>query len=215
MRGSEGDIEQRTSVSIAVAVALGSQFLAPTGYRLQPEWLLPSVCVSLALLITVGGRRVEDPGHWSLRVLALTLGGALALGNLGSVVMLVHGLVKGQSIHASSLLQAGAAAWVTNVVAFAVLLWEVDAGGPVARARTDFRGRADLVFPQYSLGTHSTWTPRFVDYAYVAFTNATAFSPTDSLPLRARMKVLMAVQSSVALVAVAVVFARAANILGT
>lgn len=215
MRGSEGDIEQRTSVSIAVAVALGSQFLAPAGYRLQPEWLLPSVCVSLALLIAVGGRRVEDPGHWSLRVLALTLGGALALGNLGSVVMLVHGLVKGQSIHASSLLQAGAAAWVTNVVAFAVLLWEVDAGGPVARARTDFRGRADLVFPQYSLGTHSTWTPRFVDYAYVAFTNATAFSPTDSLPLRARMKVLMAVQSSVALVAVAVVFARAANILGT
>ncbi|NDB17844.1 MAG: hypothetical protein EB027_00930 [Actinobacteria bacterium] len=215
MVGPRADSEQRTAVSLAVAVALAAQYLAPEGYRLQPTWLLPAVAASLALLIAVGGRRVEDPGHWSLRALALGLGAALALGNLAAVALLVHGLISGHAVHAAELLRIGAAAWLTNVIAFSVIFWEVDAGGPVARARADARPHADLFFPQYSLDTHVLWAAKYIDYAYVSLTNATAFSPTDTLPLTPRMKVLMAAQSTVALIAIAVVFARAVNILGT
>ena len=209
------DVEQRTTVSLAVALALAAQYLAPADYRLQPTWLLPAVAGSLAVLIAVGGRRVEDPGHWSLRVLALALGGALAVGNLLAVALLVRGLVSGAGVHAGELLRIGAAAWLTNIIAFSVIFWEVDAGGPVARARGRSALDTDLWFMQYSLDSHASWSARYLDYAYVSLTNATAFSPTDTMPLTARMKALMAAQSTVALIAIAVVFARAVNILGT
>ena len=208
-----GDVEQRTWVLTAVLAALAIQFLIPTQFRLNPAWVLPTAAAALAVLLIIGGRAVEDPGHWGLRAMAVALSAVLALGNLLGGAHLIAVLLRGGGIDAQSLFAVGAAAWVTNVVAFAVVYWELDGDGPVARRRRTDVSRADLFFQQYELPTHSRWQPRFIDYLYVSFTNATAFSPTDTLPLRSRAKSLMALQSFVALVAVAVVFARGVNIL--
>ena len=208
------EIEQRTAVTLAIVVALATQYLAPPVFRLQPDWLLPVVALTYALVIAIGGRRAEDPGNWGLRKAALGLGAVLALGNLGTVALLIHRMLAGVPIHAPQLFSVGVTVWVTNVVAFAVIFWELDAGGPVARARSDVRGDADVWFPQYSIAERTLWKPRFLDYVYLALTNATAFSPTDALPLTPRMKVFMGVQSCVALAAIAVVFARGVNVIG-
>mgnify|MGYP003335571886 CR=1 FL=1 len=207
-------LEQRTAVSVTVLVALAGQAAIPQGFGLSPWWLLPGVAASLVLIIAAGGRWVEDPAHPGLRSLALSLAAVLALGNLLMVMMLVRAMLDGQPLQAAGLFTVGAVVWVTNVVAFAVALWEIDAGGPVARTRVRLPEEGELLFPQYSLAGREQWSPRFSDYLYVSFTNATAFSPTDTLPLTVRVKLLMALQSAVALVAVAVVFARGVNIIG-
>lgn len=208
-------IEQRTAASLAVLVAMGAQMLTPPGFRLGAVWLLPVVAAALVAVIAVAGRRGNNPGHPVLRALALLLAAVLIVGNIATVTVLVHGLLSGHSVQAAQLFALGTAAWVTNVVAFAVTFWEIDAGGPVARAAGGLRSHGELLFAQYTLSAHQHWTPRFSDYLYVSFTNATAFSPTDTLPLSSRMKSLMACQSGVALVAIAVVFARGVNIIGS
>ena len=208
-----GDVEQRTWVFAAAIIALGAQFIVPAGFRLSPPWLLPAAAGALALLLAVGGRAVEDPGHRSLRLLAVAFAAVLAAGNLFAVARLITALLSGSVVNAPILFSVGLAAWVTNIVAFAVVYWELDDGGPVARSRRANLAQADFFFPQYGLQSHRYWQPRFIDYVYVSFTNATAFSPTDTLPLRGRAKSLMGLQSAVALVAVAVVFARGVNIL--
>lgn len=206
-------LEQRTAVSLTILAALAGQAAIPRGFGLSPWWLLPAVAASLVLIIALGGRWAADPAHPGLRLLALCLAAVLALGNLLMVVMLVRAMLTGQPLQARGLFTVGAVVWVTNVVAFAVALWETDAGGPVVRTRADLRREGELLFPQYALAHREDWAPRFSDYLYVSFTNATAFSPTDTLPLTGRVKLLMAVQSAVALVAVAVVFARGVNII--
>lgn len=208
-----GDVEQRTWVFVAALVALAAQFIVPPAFRLTPTWILPAAAGCLALLLAVGGRAVEDPGHRSLRLLAVAFAGVLAVGNLFAVARLITSLLSGSGLNAETLFSVGLAAWLTNIVAFAVVYWELDDGGPVARSRRVDVRSADFYFPQYGLPSHVQWQPRFVDYVYVSFTNATAFSPTDTMPLRGRAKSLMALQSAVALVAVAVVFARGVNIL--
>lgn len=207
------DVEQRTWVFVAVLVAFAAQFIVPVGFRLNPSWVLPAAAGGLALLLAVGGRAVEDPGHTSLRLLAVAFAAVLAVGNLFAVARLITALLTGSGVNAEILFSVGLAAWVTNIVAFAVVYWELDNGGPVARSRRANLAATDFFFPQYGLASHTNWQPRFIDYLYVSFTNATAFSPTDTLPLRGRAKALMALQSAVALVAVAVVFARGVNIL--
>ena len=104
--------------------------------------------------------------------------------------------------------------WLTNVIVFGLWYWELDRGGPGARCRENHR-EPDFLFPQMSTPAAAppSWAPRFLDYLYVAFTNATAFSPTDTLPLTAWAKVLMAIQSLASLLTVALVAARAVNIL--
>ena len=213
-QGPRLPLEQRTAVSATVLVALAAQAAIPQGFGLSPWWLLPAVAASLVLIVTAGGRWATDPAHPGLRLLALCLAAVLALGNLLMVVMLVRAMLDGQPLQAAGLFTVGLVVWVTNVVAFAVALWEIDAGGPVARTLARLREQGELLFPQYALEGREKWAPRFSDYLYVSFTNATAFSPTDTLPLTGRVKLLMAVQSGVALVAVAVVFARGVNIIG-
>lgn len=207
-------LEQRGAASCAVLVAMAAQLATPAGFGLNPSWLLPVVAGGLVLIIAIGGRYATDPAHPTMRFLALCLAAVLALGNLGTVVLLVRSMLAGEHIAASGLFAVGGIAWLTNVVAFAVALWEVDAGGPVARSQSDVRRTGELLFAQYSLPGRERWAPRFADYLYVSLTNATAFSPTDTLPLTVRAKLLMAGQSCVALVAVAVVFARGVNIIG-
>jgi hypothetical protein len=130
-----------------------------------------------------------------------------------SIILLVHLLVNGAHTQANLLLKAGIHLWITNVLVFALWFWQLDGGGPLAR-RLHPNYDKDFLFPQQMLDEPELrWQPTFVDYLYVGFTNATAFSPTDAMPLTKWAKVLMMVQSAASLLLAIMVVARAVNIL--
>jgi hypothetical protein len=127
-------------------------------------------------------------------------------------VLLIRSLVTGQATAGGQLLGAAGQVWFTNVLIFALAFWELDRGGPVTRARIPRPGlpAADFRFPQdedhdaisevaQRSAAKSGWAPGFIDYLYVSVTNSSAFSPTDTMPLSARAKLLMAVESVSAL----------------
>ena len=150
-----------------------------------------------------------------IRLLGLTLAILLSLVNAYSVARLVIGLVQGtEGNNAGPLLVSGAGIWLTNVIVFALWYWEFDRGGPVARAQA-LRMYPDFQFAQMATPQLAPpgWEPAFSDYLYLSFTNATAFSPTDTLPLSRWAKMGMTAQASVSIVTVALVVARAVNIL--
>jgi hypothetical protein len=148
-------------------------------------------------------------------VASLALIAAISLANLWSAGHLIRGLIRHKDLSdAGTLLANGAAIYVTNIVSFGLWYWEFDRGGPVARAQAQ-RAYPDFLFPQMSSPELASpnWAPNFIDYLYVSFTNATAFSPTDTMPLSRWAKLLMGVQSAVSLATVGLVIARAINIL--
>ena len=175
---------------------------------------IPTVLVLIVAWLLVGYQVIslaqsQPPPHPGVLVpFALTF---------ALLMFLNKGFFQVQPNQGKVLVKSALLIWATNVVAFAVWLWEVDRGGPFARAPEHAREaeRADLLFPQMTveLDGSKTWIPGFTDYLYVSFTNATAFSPTDTMPLTARTKVLMGVESAISLLTIAVVAARAVNVL--
>jgi len=151
-----------------------------------------------------------------LIALVLTLIALISLANAWSAGRLIWEIVNrtGSTSDATTLLVTGGAIWVTNVIAFALWYWEFDRGGPVARALA-IKPYPDFEFPQMTSPELAppSWEPMFADYFYLSFTNATAFSPTDVMPLSRWAKMLMLVQSAVSLLLAALVIARAVNIL--
>ncbi|MFJ9709523.1 hypothetical protein [Streptomyces sp. NPDC101234] len=212
-RATQG--EPRWAVTAVILVAVALQLMLPHRLAFQPYWVLPVLeMVLLAGLIAGNPRRVEPRTRW-LRLLGLALMCVISLANGWSAVRLVAGLVNGtEGEDAGPLLLTGGGIWLTNVIVFALWYWEWDRGGPMARVR-GHRQYADFLFVQMqSPETAPTdWEPTFLDYLYLSFTNSTAFSPTDVMPLSRWAKMLMMLQSSVSLVTVVLVVARAVNIL--
>ncbi|MCW3040136.1 MAG: conserved rane protein of unknown function, partial [Solirubrobacterales bacterium] len=142
---------------------------------------------------------------------------AVALVNLTALVELVRDLISADGLSGRTLLGAAATLWLATVLVFAVLYWEVDRGGPVLRSHPEEVQSAppDFFFPQMDDGAPAPpgWMPGFVDYLYLSFTNATAFSPTDTMPFTSTAKLMMLGQSITSFVTVALVAARAVNIL--
>ena len=140
----------------------------------------------------------------------------ITLVNAGSSVRLVYAIIKTEPFtnDANILLVSGGVIWLTNVIAFGLWYWEFDRGGPVARANAE-RMYPDFQFVQMASPglAPPDWEPAFADYLYLSFTNATAFSPTDTMPLSRWAKLAMTVQAAVSIVTVALVVARAVNIL--
>lgn len=212
-RATEG--EHRLPVAAAVAVAIVLQLVLPDQLVIHPTWLLPLL---EGLLIV--GLVAANPGRINrtstlLRAASVTLIVIISLANGWSTGQLIHGLVNGTSgDNASLLLARGASVYVTNIIVFGLWYWEWDRGGPVARARGE-RPYPDFLFPQMTDArlAPEDWEPNFLDYLYVSFTNATAFSPTDTMPLSRWAKMLMLAQSSIALLTIAFVIARAINVL--
>ncbi|MGH3744945.1 MAG: hypothetical protein ACRDTP_08815 [Mycobacteriales bacterium] len=210
--------EQRIPVLAALVVAMAFQALLPVKFLLVPWW---AVVIPEALLlgVTVAGnplRLSRESAH--LRRASLLLTALITVANGASACLLVRDLVDthGQRVTntAATLLVSGASIYATNIVAFGLWYWEFDRGGPFARMHGS-NPYPDLLFPQQSVPgvAAADWEPRFFDYLYVSFTNATAFSPTDTMPLSRWAKLLMMVQSAVALVTVGLVVARAVNVL--
>jgi hypothetical protein len=184
----------------------------------QAWWLWLVVAFPL-LVLTVRfllgmGRLTHESGRafrlWAL--FALALGTALAV---FALIATLTGVGTHYRPSGGQLLASAFAVLTTNTVTFALAFWELDSGGPVSRALAEKRATPDFQFPQDENPELAVpdWSPRLLDYAYVALTNATAFSPTDVMPLSGRAKLLMAIESTVSLTTVLVVGARAVNIL--
>jgi hypothetical protein len=186
------------------------------GRRLWWLWLIvaaPYIVLSVTLLFGLGMVARHDRRR-QLVVAILTLVWALTL---AGVAVLVASLVAHSGVHITGrqLLVSGAAVWLTDAVAFGLAYWELDNGGPVARALAETRRTPDFQFPQDENPqlAREGWAPRLWDYFYVSITNSIAFSPTDVMPLTRPAKVLMAAESGLAAITVLLVAARAINIL--
>jgi hypothetical protein len=206
--------EHRWPVVVAVVAAIGLQLMLPNPVVPQARYVLPVLeLVVLVGLVAVNPFRIDRESA-VLRMGSLVLTGLVVLANAWSVVLLVDELVSGRPTTATQLLTAGGEIWLINVLAFALVYWELDRGGPAARANAG-DDLPDFLFVQMQNPDFAPrdWEPAFVDYFYLSFTNATAFSPTDVMPLSRWAKLTMMVQAGVALVVVVLVVARAINAL--
>jgi hypothetical protein len=187
------------------------------------RWLVPALAVVLLapLALTVPHSRMLRSASAlpsalrpSRRVASVAVLAVITAANAASIVLLVHLLVNGATTHANELLRAGIHMWAMNVIVFGLWFWQLDGGGPLQRRLDPGRPR-DFLFPQQTLAdaADARWEPAFVDYLFVAYTNATAFSPTDTLPLSDWAKLLMIVESAASLLLAIMVVARAVNIL--
>jgi len=187
------------------------------------RWVVPGLTV--LVLIALGVIRPAGPVARLLerrpevlrvtrRRLALTTIAIVSAANAASIILLIHLLVNGAQATAPTLLRAAVHMWVVNVLLFGLWYWQLDAGGPITRPTRDHTER-DFLFPQQTerVFAESGWQPQFLDYLYVSFTNATAFSPTDAMPLSRWAKMLMLIQSAISLALAVMVVARAVNIL--
>jgi hypothetical protein len=207
--------EQRWPATLAVAAIIAIQWWLPDRLTFGPRWLLPAVELAIAVVLIAANPVRMRRAVPALRFLGLGLIAVVGIGTAWSVIMLVRDIVTGYDVgSAGQLLGAGSGIYVMNVLTFAVLFWEMDRGGPIARGLgTD--PYPDFLFPQMTaqdLAEHD-WEPYFMDYLYTAFTNATAFSPTDTMPLSRWAKSAMAVESTIALATAALVVAKAVNTL--
>jgi uncharacterized membrane protein len=207
--------EHRWPVTLSVIVAIVLQILLPA-HLTQP--LPPSLLPALegALLVGLGIAnpvRIERRGRF-VRGASIALILLITFANAASAILLIRAILDKAGNSAGPLLATGGSIWATNVIAFALWYWEFDRGGPVHRALATSQ-HPDLLFPQMTVPelAPADWEPRFVDYLYLSFTNATAFSPTDVMPLARWAKLTMLVQSAVSLSMGALVIARAVNIL--
>jgi uncharacterized membrane protein len=206
--------EPRWPVSFVVIIVIALQFLLPKSLSLKSQPIICAVeaVLALALFAANPGRiKSHATGRWSLGI-ALT--GVMTISNIASAIRLVQSLIDGSVNDATKLLWFGGSIWLTNIVVFGLWYWEFDRGGPGARAEA-IDPYPDFLFPQMSDPEYAPehWAPSFFDYLYTSFTNASAFSPTDVLPLTRWAKILMMVQSATSLITFGLVIARAVNIL--
>jgi len=208
--------EARWPMAAAVIAAIVLTVLLPKEVRAGPPWLLPGLELLVLVGLILGDPGAIDRRSAVLRDLSIGLVGLLVFDALWSTSWLVKELVHGGKLTASAsdLLDAGALVWISNNIAFSLLYWQVDGGGPAERLHHR-RQHPELAFPQDlnpGVGPQD-WRPVYVDYLYLAFTNATAFSPTDVMPLVPWAKLAMTLQSIVSLIVLGLVIARAVNVL--
>jgi uncharacterized membrane protein len=202
-------------VTVAAAIALSLDL--PSNLTITQVWLIPVIEGVLLLSLVLTTPWIPAHRHAQRRRLALSLVSLVTASNLVNLGLLVHVLLHGHvagSNPGAELVLAGAEIWITNVLLFTVLYWELDRGGPIARQAPDLQP-PDFLFPQMTEPTLGgiQWCAAYVDYLYTSFTNATAFSPTDTMPLSPPAKLMMLVQSGASLLTLGMVFARAVNIL--
>ncbi len=209
--------EPRWPTALAVITAMLLYFTLPNSLvlgRSAMRYIVPSLeaLLLVTLLLTSPGHEAAESGL--RRKLSMGVTALITIANATALYFLVHQLLYGGGVAGRNLLYAAFDLWWTNVVAFALWYWELDGGGPVRRLLAPKSPR-DFAFVQMTDPEVKApgWHPRFADYFYVAFTNASAFSPTDTMPLTRRAKMLMLVQSTVSILTLLLVAARAVNIL--
>jgi len=206
--------EHRLPVSLVVLVVIVLQFSLPNNLSLSfQKWICLLEFVILLSLYAFSPKRLGIH-HPPTRRIGFILTSVITVSNTASAVKLISELISGGIGSATQLLASGGSIWLTNVVIFSVWYWDLDRGGPGSRAEAK-KESPDFLFPQMSDPSFAPkdWHPQFFDYLYVSFTNASAFSPTDVLPLTRWAKMLMLLQSTTSLIVVGLVVAKAVNIL--
>jgi hypothetical protein len=208
-----GRSEPHWPAQLAVLVAIVMQVLLPDRLSLGTRWLLPATeGVMLFALFVASPQRLEAP-HSVRRILTLSTTAVVSVANAIALGLLAHYLLHDQVTDGHPLIIGGTMIWFTNVMIFSLWFWELDRGGPGIRA-AGLDDAPDFLFPQMSDPKFfAGWRPLFVDYLYVSLTNASAFSPTDTMPLTVPAKLIMGVEGLVSLITVGLVVSRAVNIL--
>jgi uncharacterized membrane protein len=198
--------------TILAAIAL--QLALPSRLTAGPPWLVPTLEAVLLLGMFMATPRQLEHEHPRRRRVALGLTAFVSAANIYSLAALTHFLLHHNVTEGRRLITAGVLIWLTNFLIFALWYWETDRGGPGRRA-AGHDGAPDFLFPQMSDDRIEplSWRPKFIDYLYVSLTNATAFSPTDTMPLTPTAKSIMGMQSLVSLVTIGLIVSRAVNIL--
>ena len=208
--------ESRIPAAVAIVLLVALLAALPSRYVVTPHWFLYT-CGTAFLLVLIAAAILKTPAAYRFqRVCIIGLVTLVALIQVFLLTRLLQDtIVHNRDIGAIALLATAIAIWVTNVMMFTFLYWEVDRGGPEGRA-SGFSGRADITFPRGDPSDNfpADWQPGFIDYLMFAYNTSTAFSPTDALPLTARMKLLMLAQSAISLVTILIVASRAINLLG-
>ncbi len=207
--------ESRGPVTLAILAAIALQITLPSRVANHPWWLLPGLAALLLIGIVMANPTRINRRSRTLRGASLLLIAVISAANMASAIRLVVDLVNSEGIRdPAKLLLSGGSIWLANVIVFGLWYWEFDRGGPVARALAT-RQYPDFLFPQMTSPelAPAHWEPAFVDYFYLSFTNAAAFSPTDVMPLSRWAKLTMLVQSAASLILAALVIARAVNVL--
>jgi hypothetical protein len=216
----------RGAILVIVALQLGLVNELSVG----PRWFAPLFELALLVPLSVvtastlkAARRASSVSQWELvgrdrrrlRVLAVTLTALSTLMNFGSLAQLIEAILSGRAASGRTLLLDALNIWVTNVVIFALWFWAADRNGPALRGIAR-ENKSDFVFTQQltsRAAQFKNWSPGFLDYLFLAYTNATAFSPADTFPLTVRAKLLMMAESAISLITIVLVAARAVSIL--
>jgi uncharacterized membrane protein len=200
-------------MAAAVLVAIILQSTAPQNGRLVPWWVVPAIeLLLLAVAMIRDPGRIDRRGPGSQRA-TIALAAVMTIATVGGIIVLIVDILDTNFIVTpNSILGRGAALWVTNVIAFSFWYWIFDRGGPGDRAA------GSGIAPSFAFPENATpelapdgWQPRYHDYLYLSFTNATAFSPTDTLPVQAWAKMAMLAESVLSLITAIMVIARAIN----
>ncbi len=207
--------EARWPAELALVVAVVLYVVLPNHLIIGPRWLIPTLEGVLVLPLAIRRRMGGSLAEPLWRGMAVAVIALINLANVASVVLLVHRVLHGPTASGTHLLYAAVSIWVTNVIVFALWYWELDRGGPNARGTAWERG-PDLVFPQMITPEFApaNWRPGFPDYLYTAFTDGSAFSPTDAMPVTLTAKCLMMLEGMISLVTMTVIVARAIGIIG-
>jgi uncharacterized membrane protein len=207
--------EHRWPMALAVIVASVLHAALPVELKAQQSLFLPLLCgLILVILILADPGRINRVQRWT-RVVTVILFGFITLANALSVYLLIVGILDNASFEtARALLFSGAAVWFTNVIAFSLWYWDLDAGGAAARANQTGPSAA-LIFPEMTHREHvpEGWYPKYVDYLTFSFSTALAFSPTDVSAVKAWAKLMMVAEAVISLAVAALVIARAINII--
>jgi uncharacterized membrane protein len=199
---------------VTILAAIGLQVALPKRLTAGPSWLVPAFEGALLLGMFMATPRQLEHEHPRRRRVALGLTAFVTAANIYSLGALTHLLLHGTISNGRELIVSGVLIWLTNFLIFALWYWEMDRGGPGKRAAGQDRA-PDFLFPQMSDDRIEPreWRPKFIDYLYVSLTNATAFSPTDTMPLSPTAKGTMGIQALVSLVTIGLIVSRAVNIL--
>ncbi len=208
------DPEPRWPALVAVVAVAGLALALPPYLTLGPPWLFPAISGAL-LVPTVMSHRAGK--HHVNRIFGFIVNGWVTLGLVAAVILLILALPQHRE-SPSALLLSATSVWLTNILVFALWYWRLDAGGPHGRDLRQGHISGSFLFPQMTmedaqLGDQPIWSPNFADYLFLAFNTSTAFSPTDTPPLARWAKGLMMLQSIISLTVLALLAARAVNIL--
>ena len=199
----------RWTVSIGILLTGVIYLFLPSELTLGPDWALLAIELVLISPLWIFWATGHTLSYRTTRIISFVILGFVTVGLGIAVIFLILDLPHLKN--GFTLLRTAALLWVFNLLVFTLWYWDTDGGGPRKRHEANHKAE-DLQFPQQQDGNSGQWAPDFIDYLFVAFTGATAFSPTDTYPLTHRAKILMMIEASISLIIVAVLISRVANI---